>query len=83
MTKKKRVKKTARQPKTKKPEILPCPCGASPDGVGISMPQGSQVGHASCKSCGVWGVDFLIPKVQDKAIIITTAIMAWNGAPRA
>lgn len=63
-------------------ELQPCPCGTSAVNLLVDLPQGSKVGHGTCGSCGVWGVDFLAPRTNDQELIANAAAKAWNEAPR-
>lgn len=63
-------------------ELQPCPCGTVAVNLLVDLPQGSKVGHGTCGSCGVWGVDFLSPRSNDKELIANAAAKAWNEAPR-
>lgn len=63
-------------------ELQACPCGTVNVNLLVDLPQGSKVGHGTCGSCGVWGVDFLAPRSNDKELIATAAAKAWNEAPR-
>ncbi|MCK5090232.1 MAG: hypothetical protein KAQ88_09645 [Hyphomicrobiaceae bacterium] len=62
--------------------LAPCPCGTANVNLLIDIPQGSKVGRGTCGACGVWGVDFLAPRSQDKEIMGKAAAKAWNEAPR-
>lgn len=63
-------------------KLEPCPCGTVNVNLLVDLPQGSKVGHGTCGSCGVWGIDFLAPRSNDKELIATAAAKAWNEAPR-
>ena len=63
-------------------KLEPCPCGTVNVNLLVDLPQGSKVGHGTCGSCGVWGVDFLAPRSNDKELIASAAAKAWNEAPR-
>ncbi len=62
--------------------LAPCPCGTANVNLLIDLPQGSKVGRAGCGACGVWGVDFLAPRSNDKELMGRAAAKAWNEAPR-
>jgi len=62
--------------------LAPCPCGTANVNLLIDLPQGTKVGRASCGACGVWGVDFLAPRTNDKDLLGKSAAKAWNEAPR-
>jgi len=62
--------------------LASCPCGTANVNLLIDVPQGSKVGRATCGSCGIWGVDFLAPRTNDKDLFGKTASKAWNEAPR-
>jgi len=62
--------------------LEPCPCGTANVNLLIDVPQGSKVGRATCGACGIWGVDFLAPRSQDKEIMGRAATKVWNEAPR-
>ena len=63
-------------------QLEPCPCGTVNVNLLVDLPQGGKVGHGTCGSCGVWGVDFLAPRSNDKELIASAAAKAWNEAPR-
>lgn len=63
--------------------LAPCPCGTANFSLVLDLPQGSKVGRGTCGACGIWGIDFLAPRSQDKDLIGRTAAKAWNEAPRA
>jgi hypothetical protein len=63
-------------------ELQPCPCGTVGVNLLVDLPQGSKVGHGTCGSCGVWGVDVLAPRSNDEKLIANAAAKAWNEAPR-
>ena len=63
-------------------KLEPCPCGTVNVNLLVDLPQGSKVGHGTCGSCGVWGVDFLAPRTNDKELIASAAAKSWNEAPR-
>lgn len=59
-----------------------CPCGELQEPkINIDVSQ-DKVGRATCGGCGVWGVDFLVPRTQDQNLIGAAAAKAWNDAPR-
>ena len=62
--------------------IQPCICGETKD-LSIKVAQNSAVGRVTCAGCGIWGVDFLVPAVNDQDIVGRAATKAWNEAPRA
>ena len=62
--------------------LAPCPCGTATVNLIIDLPQGSKVGRGTCGACGVWGIDFLAPRSQDKDLIGKASAKAWNEAPR-
>ena len=70
------------QPVVAQVQLALCPCSDGETNLMLDVPQGSKVGRASCSTCGVWGVDFLMPRTQDKDIISAAASKAWNEAPR-
>lgn len=63
-------------------QLAPCPCGTPNVNLLIDVPQGNKVGRGTCGSCGVWGIDFLVPRSQDKDLLGRAAAKAWNEAPR-
>lgn len=70
------------QPAVQQIKLAPCPCSAGETNLMLDAPAGSKVGRASCSVCGVWGVDFLVPRSQSQELIATAAAKAWNEAPR-
>jgi len=62
--------------------LEPCPCGTDNVNLLIDVAQGSKVGRATCGACGIWGVDFLAPRSQDKELMGRAATKVWNEAPR-
>ncbi len=62
-------------------QLNDCPCGSAGD-LMLDVPQGTKVGRASCSNCGVWGVDFLVPRTNNQEILAKAAGKAWNEAPR-
>jgi len=77
------VKKAIAEQAAKQIQLAPCPCGSPESNLMLDVPQGSKIGRASCGACGVWGVDFLVPRVQDQELVGKYAAKAWNEAPRA
>lgn len=71
-----------RPPVTQIP-LAPCPCGNNETNLLLDVPQGQKVGRATCSICGIWGVDFLVPRSQDQELVGQAASKAWNEAPRA
>ena len=66
-----------------KVELSACPCMKhDPAEIVVESQQGTKVGHAICSHCGVWGVEFLIPRTQDQNVLARAAAKAWNDAPR-
>ena len=63
-------------------QLAPCPCGTVNVNLVIELAQGSKIGRGTCGACGVWGIDFLAPRSQDKELLGKTAAKAWNEAPR-
>jgi len=63
-------------------KMAPCPCAGGETNLLLDVPQGSKVGRASCSMCGVWGVDFLVPRTQEQELVAKAAAKAWNEAPR-
>ena len=73
---------SATDPRVQQIPLLPCPCGSTEANLMLDVPQGQKVGRATCSLCGVWGVDFLVPRSQDQNLIGAAASKAWNEAPR-
>ena len=63
-------------------KLAPCPCGTANVNLLIDLPQGEKVGRGTCGACGVWGIDFLTPRSNDKELLGRAAAKAWNEAPR-
>ena len=75
------VKNALAMQAAQKIDMAPCPCGSLVENLMLSIGQG-QVGRATGGCCGIWGVDFLVPRTQDQEIIAKAAAKAWNEAPR-
>jgi len=70
------------QPAVTQTDLLPCVCSDGQTNLMIDVPNGQKIGRATCSVCGVWGVDFLVPRSQDQNLIGAAASKAWNEAPR-
>lgn len=66
----------------KKRIFQPCPCGAVPEVLMLEVDRNAKVAHASCGTCGTWGVDFLRGLSQEPEDILDKAQLAWDAAPR-
>jgi len=76
------IEHSATDPRVQQVPLAPCPCGTGEPNLMLDVPQGQKIGRASCSLCGVWGVDFLVPRTQDQNLIGAAASKAWNEAPR-
>jgi len=70
------------RPSVQRINLEPCPCGAVNVNLIVDVGQGTKVGRATCGACGIWGVDFLSPRTNDKELFGKAASKAWNEAPR-
>lgn len=79
------VKQAIEQPPKQRPklELKPCPCGATPEGLYIEMPERGKYGLASPQCCSVWTVEFRNGFEGNQEITLQKAAKAWNDAPRA
>ena len=63
--------------------LQPCPCGATPQSLGISQEcNGSKWGWCACGVCGEWSIEFRTDYSQDPKVLQARAAEAWNRAPR-
>jgi len=64
--------------------IKKCPCGATPDKIGITdAGQGSKWANVSGNCCGVWEIEFrTMYEPLDSNKCMEFALEAWNSAPR-
>lgn len=65
-----------------KVELKPCPCGATPEGLLIEMPERAKYGVTMGDCCGVWLVEFRNGYTNDREVTLKRAQDAWNNAPR-
>ena len=63
--------------------LNPCPCGETPEGLYIEMPERGKYGRASGQCCAEWGVEFKNNFEADGNKTMLKAAKAWNEAPRA
>ncbi|KPK72258.1 MAG: hypothetical protein AMJ84_04530 [Acidithiobacillales bacterium SM23_46] len=66
----------------RKVELQPCPCGKTPGGLLIEMPERAKYGAAMGDCCGMWIVEFRNGYATEHEITLKRAQDAWNNAPR-
>lgn len=66
------------------PEVKlgPCPCGKTPMGLFIEMPERGKYGRTMGDCCAEWQVEFRNGFTADQDETLAKAQRAWNNAPR-
>jgi hypothetical protein len=64
-------------------DLLPCPCGKTPQSLNIISLNQSKWGRVSGNCCGEWEIEFRQQYLEiDSEECKALAIEAWNSAPR-
>lgn len=63
-------------------EMAPCACGQPMEKLTLDTSGNNKVGRVVCGQCGIWGVEFLIPRTDQQEVVGKAATKAWNEAPR-
>jgi hypothetical protein len=77
------VKEAIAKQEKPKIELNPCPCGETPEGLYIEMPERGKYGRASGQCCAEWSIEFRNGYEANPDKTLAKAAKAWNDAPRA
>jgi len=78
----KKVAEAVKKVANDKIELLPCPCGQTPDELMLELPNPPvKYGRALGTCCGVWGIEFFNAYQQGEDTV-RLAKEAWNRAAR-